>query len=135
MKKIAMIGIGKLGQDCAEVMAHYYDVVGYDIEPRTPAFPMKNTIEEAVVDRDIIFIAAPTPHDPLYGGELPTSHLPIKDFDYTIVSDILDEVNKYVTQNLLELFFAPKFLTHASFIIHILLQWALQSMTWLILKW
>ena len=99
MTKVAMIGVGKLGQDCAEVMAHYYDVVGYDIEPRTPAFPMKNTIEEAVVDRDIIFIAAPTPHDPLYGGELPTSHLPIKDFDYTIVSDILDEVNKYVTQN------------------------------------
>ena len=99
MTKVAMIGVGKLGQDCAEVMAHYYDVVGYDIEPRTPAFPMKNTIEEAVVDRDIIFIAAPTPHDPLYGGELPTSHLPIKDFDYTIVSDILDEVNKYVNQN------------------------------------
>ena len=99
MKKIAMIGVGKLGQDCAEVMAHYYDVVGYDIEPRTPKFPMKNTIEEAVSDRDIIFIAAPTPHDPMYGGETPTSHLPNKDFDYTIVSDILDEVNKHVNQN------------------------------------
>jgi UDP-glucose 6-dehydrogenase len=89
MTKVAMIGVGKLGQDCAEVMAEYYDVVGYDVEPRTPAFPMRDTIKAAVEDRDIIFIAAPTPHDPMYGGETPTSHLPNKDFDYTIVTDIL----------------------------------------------
>lgn len=94
-----MIGVGKLGQDCAEVMAEQYDVVGYDVEPRNPAFPMMPTIQEAVTDRDIIFIAAPTPHDPMYGGEAPTSHLPNKDFDYTIVTDILNEVNKYVNQN------------------------------------
>ena len=55
--------------------------------------------QEAVSDRDIIFIAAPTPHDPMYGGETPTSRLPNKDFDYTIVSDILEEVNKYVNQS------------------------------------
>lgn len=99
MKKVAMIGVGKLGQDCAEVMAEHYDVIGYDVEPRTPSFPMRNTIREAVSDRDIIFIAAPTPHDPMYGGETPTSHLPNKDFDYTIVTDILNEVNKYVNKN------------------------------------
>lgn len=93
-----MIGVGKLGQDCAEVMAEYYDVVGYDIEPRNPLFPMKTSIQEAVSDRDIIFIAAPTPHDPMYGGETPTSHLPNKDFDYTIVTGILNEVNKYVNE-------------------------------------
>lgn len=96
MTKIAMIGVGKLGQDCAEVMAQKYDVVGYDIEPRNTIFPMCDTIEEAVKDRDIIFIAAPTPHDEDYGGEKPTSHLPNKDFDYTIVKGILSEVNKYV---------------------------------------
>ena len=95
-----MIGVGKLGQDCAEVMADAgYEVVGYDISPRTPKFPMMNTIEEAVRDRNFIFIAAPTPHDPIYGGETPTSHLPNKDFDYTIVTDILTEVNKYVNKN------------------------------------
>jgi UDPglucose 6-dehydrogenase len=99
MIKVAMIGVGKLGQDCAEVMAEQYDVVGYDVETRTPAFPMLPTIQEAVVDRDIIFIAAPTPHDSMYGGETPTSHLPNKDFDYTIVTDILNEVNKYVNTN------------------------------------
>jgi UDPglucose 6-dehydrogenase len=96
MKKVSIIGVGKLGQDCAEVMARHYDVIGYDIEPRTPEFPMASSIEECVKDRDIIFIAAPTPHDPIYGGELPTSHLPNKDFDYTIVTNILIEVNKYV---------------------------------------
>lgn len=96
MTKVAMIGVGKLGQDCAEVMAEHYDVVGYDVEPRNPLFPMRDTIREAVEDRDIIFIAAPTPHDPMYGGETPTSHLPNKDFDYTIVTGILNEVNKYV---------------------------------------
>jgi UDPglucose 6-dehydrogenase len=98
MKKVAMIGVGKLGQDCAEVMAELYDVVGYDIEPRTPAFPMRASIKETVEDRDIIFIAAPTPHDPIYGGETPTSHLPNKDFDYSIVESILTEVNKYTNK-------------------------------------
>lgn len=94
-----MIGVGKLGQDCAEVMAEHYDVVGYDVSPRTPSnFQMKNTIEEAVKDRDFIFIAAPTAHDPIYGGETPTSHLPNKDFDYSIVEGILQEVNKHVTK-------------------------------------
>ena len=93
-----MIGVGKLGQDCAEVMSEQYEVVGYDIEPRNPTFKMANSIEEAVQNCDLIFIAAPTPHDPVYGGETPTSHLPNKDFDYTIVKDILTEVNKYVNQ-------------------------------------
>jgi len=94
-----MIGVGKLGQECAEVMAQHYDVVGYDVENRNPAFPMKKTIEEAVNGRDIIFIAAPTAHDPIYGGETPTSHLPNKDFDYSIVTNILTEVNKYVNKS------------------------------------
>lgn len=100
MKKVAMIGVGKLGQDCAEVMAEHYNVIGYDVEPRTPNnFSMAPTIEEAVKDRDFIFIAAPTSHDPVYGGETPTSHLPNKDFDYTVVTNILKEVNKYVNKN------------------------------------
>lgn len=92
-----MIGVGKLGQDCAEVMALHHDVLGYDIEPRTPSFAMATSIEECIKDRDIIFIAAPTPHDPVYGGETPTSQLPNKDFDYSIVTNILIEVSKYVS--------------------------------------
>lgn len=95
-----MIGVGKLGQDCAEVMLDAgNDVVGYDVEPRRPKFEMKDTIEDAVKGRDLIFIAAPTPHNPIYGGETPTSHLPNKDFDYTIVTNILQEVNKHVNKS------------------------------------
>lgn len=44
MKKVAMIGVGKLGEDCAQVMAVQNDVVGYDVEPRDPGFPMKDSI-------------------------------------------------------------------------------------------
>ena len=99
LKKIAMIGVGKLGQDCAEVMATRYPVVGYDVEPRKPFFPMVSSIKEAVEFGDIIFIAAPTPHAPIYGGETPTSHLPNKDFDYSIVIDILKEVNQHITKD------------------------------------
>ena len=41
MTKVAMIGVGKLGQACAEVMADTYPLVGYDVAPREPKnFPM-----------------------------------------------------------------------------------------------
>jgi len=97
--KVAMIGCGKLGQDCAEVMAQQYMVEGYDVEPRQPEnFKMQPSIKEAVKDKDIVFIAAPTPHDPRYDGSTPTAHLEPKDFDYTIVKNILQEVNLYVNK-------------------------------------
>ena len=94
--KAAMIGVGKLGQACAEVMAESYPLVGYDVSPREPKnFPMVGSIKEAVEFANIIFIAAPTPHDPAYDGREPTAHLPNKDFDYTIVKDILTQVNEH----------------------------------------
>lgn len=96
-----MIGCGKLGQDCAEVMALHYDVIGYDLEKRDCEFPMVDSIEQAVNGRDIVFVAVPTPHDPIYGGEIPTSHLPNKDFDYSIVQAVFEEINKHATQETL----------------------------------
>jgi UDPglucose 6-dehydrogenase len=100
MKKISIIGCGKLGQDCAEIMAEHYDMLGYDVVPRTPKnFKMVDSIKDAVLNRDIIFIAVPTPHESVYGGETPTSHLPNKDFDYSIVIDVLKEVNRYANKN------------------------------------
>lgn len=99
MLKVAMLGVGKLGEPCATVMSKHYDVVGYDVSPRLPTFPMKSSIAEAIKDRDFIFIAAPTPHDPIYGGETPTCHLPVKDFDYSTTVEILKEVNKYATKD------------------------------------
>lgn len=95
--KISMIGCGKLGLPCAEVMAEYYDVVGYDIIPDPNAsIPMLNSIEEAVFNRELIFVAVPTPHDPEYGGSKPISEMPPKDFDYGIVKQVLLDINQYV---------------------------------------
>ena len=36
--KAAMIGVGKLGQACAEVMAESYPLVGYDVAPRPVSY-------------------------------------------------------------------------------------------------
>ena len=99
--RIAFIGCGKLGAPCANEM-HYagHDVVGYDtVKSTLPLFPLLDSIEEAVKDRDLIFIAVPTPHDKAYGGEIPTTHLEPKDFDYSIVTSILEEVNKHCTKD------------------------------------
>lgn len=94
MASIGFIGVGKLGQACAEMVAEVHDVVGYDISPREPEnFKMVPTLAEAVQGRDIVFIAVETPHDPQYDGKAPTSHLPNKDFDYTVVKNVLSEVN------------------------------------------
>lgn len=98
--KVGFIGVGKLGQACAEMVAEKHDVVGYDIGTRTPEnFKMVNTMAEAVRGRDIVFIAVETPHDPLYDGKAPTSHLPNKDFDYSVVKHVLREVNEVATKD------------------------------------
>lgn len=97
--KIGFIGVGKLGKEAAEVMAEKHDVIGYDITEVHPEnFEMVSSIEEVCKDRELIFIAVPTPHHPDYDGRYPTSHLPNKDFDYTIVNNVLDEVNKYTNK-------------------------------------
>lgn len=97
---VGFIGVGKLGKDAAEVMANHHDVIGYDvIEVKPSNFTMVESIQKVCENRNIIFIAVPTPHDPLYDGRYPTSHLPNKDFDYSIVKQVLSEVNKYATKD------------------------------------
>jgi len=99
MASIGFIGVGKLGQACAEMVAEVHDVVGYDVNPVEPEnFTMVNEMEDAVIGQDIVFIAVPTPHDPQYDGKAPTSHLPNKDFDYSIVRDTLSKVNAVATK-------------------------------------
>jgi len=94
--KIGFIGVGKLGKDAAEVMAEKHDVIGYDINEVNPAnFEMVSSIEEVVQDRQLIFVAVPTPHHPDYDGREPSCHLPNKDFDYSIVKSVLKELNEY----------------------------------------
>jgi UDPglucose 6-dehydrogenase len=100
LKKVGFIGLGKLGLTCAEVMADHYDVTGYDIYPRSSdKIKISNTLEEAVRDKDIIFVAVQTPHDPIYDGSQPITHLPNKDFDYTIVKEVLEDIDRYMLRH------------------------------------
>ena len=100
LKTVGFIGIGKLGLACAEVMSTHYDVTGYDIYPRTSSkIAISDTLENAVKGKDIIFVAVQTPHDPIYDGSQPITHLANKDFDYTIVNQVLADINQYVTQD------------------------------------
>ena len=87
--KIGFIGLGKLGLPCAEVIAKKHDVTGYDVvKVLTQNVIQKDTIAECVADREIVFVAVPTPHDPAYDGKAPTAHLEPKDFDYKIVQEV-----------------------------------------------
>ena len=89
-----MIGVGKLGLPCAEVMAQKHHVEGFDVAPANPSnFRMVGSLAEACHQKDIIFVAVPTPHDPAYGGEGPTVHLPPRNFDYSAVTSLLGELN------------------------------------------
>ena len=99
--KIGFIGLGKLGLPCAEVIAQKgHDVTGYDIvDVQTEQVQFKTTIEECVRDREIVFVAVPTPHDPAYDGRAPTAHLEPKDFSYDIVHSVLKEANTYMNKN------------------------------------
>ncbi len=95
MKKIGFIGIGKLGLDCAEVMAEKHEVRGYDIYPRTSQSVKVCDIEELVNESDWIFIAVPTPHTEGYDGSVPSSHMEPRDFGHDAVIDAINNVNKY----------------------------------------
>lgn len=92
--QVTMIGLGKLGLPVAEVMAQHYTVLGYDIDQTitSSSVECKSTLYEAVQGSEIIFIAVPTPHDPEYGGEKPTSHLPVKDFNYSYLVQTLQNL-------------------------------------------
>jgi UDPglucose 6-dehydrogenase len=58
-----------------------------------------SSIKECVEDRDIVFIAVPTPHDPAYDGRAPTAHLAPKDFRYDIVTDVIIEANYHMKKD------------------------------------
>ena len=94
-QKIGFIGIGKLGLDCAEVMAEKHDVWGYDIYPRTSDSVKVCGIEELCNNAEWIFIAVPTPHSEGYDGSVPSSHMEPRDFGHNAVIDAINKVNQY----------------------------------------
>ena len=95
MKKIGFIGIGKLGLDCAEVMAERHEVRGYDIYPRTSDSVKVCDIDELINESEWIFIAVPTPHAEGYDGSVPSSHMEPKDFGHDAVIDAINKVNAH----------------------------------------
>lgn len=96
--QIGFIGLGKLGMPCAETMAEQYTVTGYDICPRTSSkVKISDNLRGAILDKDIVFVAVQTPHDPEYDGSKPITHLPNKDFDYTVVKDVLKQIDAWAS--------------------------------------
>ena len=97
--KIGFIGLGKLGLDCAEVMAEKYTVHGYDIYPRTSNLvKVCETAKEMVDNSDWIFIAVQTPHAEGYDGSVPSSHMEPRDFGHDAVKDAINMVNEHATE-------------------------------------
>ena len=93
--KIGFIGIGKLGLDCAEVMAEKHEVRGYDIYPRTSNTVKVCDIDELINESEWIFIAVPTPHTEGYDGSVPSSHMAPKDFGHDAVIDAINKINQH----------------------------------------
>jgi UDPglucose 6-dehydrogenase len=90
--KIGFIGVGKLGGPVSEVMAKINEVDTYDpIAPSTV-----DSIEEVVKDKQLVFVAVPTPHEPEYDGRYVCSDLEPKDFDYSLLREVVEEANKYM---------------------------------------
>ena len=103
-EKIGFIGLGKLGMPCAEAIRKKgFHVAGYDIaERRSDLVEMRESIEDLCRDRDIVFVATPTPHEQGYDGTLPTSEKEPMDFNYDSLKKVLEKCNKNmgVTQSL-----------------------------------
>ena len=100
--RIAFIGLGKLGMPCAEALAKkgYTDIAGYDVVAKqSDLVDIKNTLADAVINRDVVFVATPTPHEEGYDGRLPTSHKEPKDFNYDAVKKVLSECNSLMNKD------------------------------------
>jgi UDPglucose 6-dehydrogenase len=99
--QIGFIGLGKLGKPCAEAMAEQgITVSGYDnnMSCISKLIAIKATLAEAVIDKDMVFVAVPTPHETGYDGREPTSHLEPRDFDYSILRSVVKECDSLMHQ-------------------------------------
>lgn len=101
MTAVGFIGLGNLGLPCAEVMAENgHCVSGYDIVASSGHNVITaSCIKDVVKDKDIVFIAVPTPHEPKYDGRSPSNHLEPKDFNYDIVKECIIEANKHMNKD------------------------------------
>ena len=98
---IGWFGLGKLGMICSEMIVDKgHSVTGYDIrEVDSDKVDVVTNPRLAVENKDFVFVAVQTPHDPAYGGETPITHLPNKDFGIDNVKSCLKKINKYATED------------------------------------
>lgn len=92
IKTVGFIGLGKLGLPVAETIANRgYKVLGYDIRPVETALPLAKSIEDLVLQSDIVFCAIQTPHDPRHEGHNVLA--PDRaDFDYSYLVKAVKDV-------------------------------------------
>jgi len=100
-QKVAFVGLGKLGMPCAEAIARKgFDVTGFDTVTKTSDLVnIKADLKQTIIDRDIVFIAVPTPHEPGYDGREPTSDREVKDFNYDAVKETLSRINDICSEH------------------------------------
>ena len=94
--QIGFIGLGKLGLPVAELLQQKgYKVTGYDsLKKSSKHIDVVDNINEAIVDKEIVFVAVPTPHSKGYGGQMPIADLEPEDFDYTSVKQVINHCNQ-----------------------------------------
>ncbi len=106
--KIGIVGVGKLGGPVSEAIVesgnqvYAYDIAGVEPIKRRPAGGERinsKSIKEVAESTGIVFVAVPTPHDGEYGGDRPSTQLEPKDFDYTILKEVLVEIDKYSSKD------------------------------------
>jgi UDPglucose 6-dehydrogenase len=99
-QKIGFVGLGKLGMPCAEAVAlKGFDVAGFDLQKKhSSVIDVRSSIKDLVSDRDIVFVAVPTPHEPGHDGREPTSQLPVKDFIYDTVKEVISRCDEHMTR-------------------------------------
>lgn len=98
---IGWFGLGKLGMPCAETIVRKgHTVTGYDVtDVSSDLVDVVSDPARAVIGQDFVFVAVQTPHDPMYGGEHPITHLPNKDFGLDSVKEVLTEIQRYATDD------------------------------------
>lgn len=115
--KVGFVGLGKLGLPCALAASRVHDVAGYDRDQRiaeiilsqkypyreagvegllqnfaTLNFKMCGSVEQVVIESDLVFLAVQTPHQPEFEGSTPLTERRA-DFDYSFLKEAVYEVS------------------------------------------
>jgi UDPglucose 6-dehydrogenase len=128
MNNIGFIGLGKLGLPCAAALSvvGHKKIRGYDVNPKISEYvknskvpyqearieeflpkadiTIEDSIENVVLNSEIVFIAVQTPHDPEFEGTNPVPSI-TKDFNYEYLQRVIEEIantlEKHPTKSLM----------------------------------